>query len=129
MIEIACCHDPEGILQKDIAKKQNISVKYLDCIICALKLKGLITNVKGRGSGYMLSRPPAEITMLDIYTAFEPVLVVQCVASDWYCERSSHCCKANLYWKRFHRQFTEMLSGRNLEEIILETKDDCALCE
>ncbi|HBK42488.1 MAG TPA: Rrf2 family transcriptional regulator, partial [Porphyromonadaceae bacterium] len=51
MIEIACCKEPTGILQKDIAKNQNISVKYLDYIISALKLKGLISNTKGRGSG------------------------------------------------------------------------------
>ena len=70
MIEIAGCLDPEGILQKDIAKNQNISVKYLDYIISALKLKGLIMNVRGRGSGYRLARPIDEITMLYIYSAF-----------------------------------------------------------
>lgn len=129
MIEIASCHDPEGILQKDIAMQQHISVKYLDYIISALKLKGLIMHVKGRGTGYVLARHPAEITMLDIYTAFEPVLIVQCLSNDSYCERSSHCCKANLYWKEFQRQFNEMLSGKNLEQIIQETKEDCLLCD
>ena len=48
MIEIADCQHNEGILQKDIADKQQISVKYLDYIIGALKLKGLIRNVGGR---------------------------------------------------------------------------------
>ncbi|HBG56941.1 MAG TPA: Rrf2 family transcriptional regulator [Porphyromonadaceae bacterium] len=129
MIEIADCKNPEGVLQKDIAKRQQISVKYLDYIISALKLKGLIRNVGGRGSGYVLARPAVEITMLDIYTAFEPVLVVQCVSDDSFCERSSLCCKANLYWKQFHRQFVEMLSGRSLEQIMMETKEDCLLCE
>lgn len=129
MIEIASCHDPGGILQKDIAIQQHISVKYLDYIISALKLKGLIMHVKGRGTGYVLARHPAEITMLDIYTAFEPVLIVQCLSNESYCERSSHCCKANLYWKEFQRQFIEMLSGKNLEQIIRETKEDCLLCD
>lgn len=128
MIEIADCQSPEGILQKEIAKRQQISVKYLDYIVSALKLKGLIRNVGGRGSGYVLARSPVEITMLDIYTAFESVLVVQCVSDESFCERSSLCCKANLYWKQFHRQFVEMLSGRNLEQIMQETKEDCALC-
>ena len=128
MIEIASCHDPEGILQKDIAIQQHISVKYLDYIISALKLKGLIMSVKGRGSGYRLARPSAEITMLDIYTAFEPVLVVQCIANETYCERSSFCCKANLYWKQFYKQFIDMLANRNLEQIMQETEDDCFQC-
>ena len=76
MIEIADCRNSEGILQKDIAERQQISVKYLDYIISALKLKGLIRNVGGRGSGYVIARPAVDITMLDIYTAFEPIVVV-----------------------------------------------------
>jgi DNA-binding IscR family transcriptional regulator len=46
MLEIAKAPDNEGILQKDIAKNQNISLKYLDSIISSLKLKGLIHNSK-----------------------------------------------------------------------------------
>ena len=129
MIEIAGCQNTEGILQKDIAERQQISVKYLDYIISALKLKGLIRNVGGRGSGYVLSRPAIKITMLDIYTAFESILVVQCISDESFCERSSPCCKARIYWKQFHKQFEEMLSSRNLEQIMEETVEDCALCD
>lgn len=128
MIEIAGCKDVDGVLQKDIAERQQISVKYLDYIISALKLKGLIRNVKGRGSGYVLAKPAVNITMLDIYTAFEQVLIVQCVSNDSFCERSSHCCKANLYWKQFHKQFRAMLESRNLEQIMMETQEDCDVC-
>lgn len=129
MIEIADCRNSEGILQKDIAERQQISVKYLDYIISAIKLKGLIRNVGGRGSGYVIARPAVDITMLDIYTAFEPIIVVQCVSDDKFCKRSSSCCKARLYWKKFQSDVLEMLSGRNLEQIIQETRDDCVLCE
>lgn len=128
MIEIADCQHNEGILQKDIADKQQISVKYLDYIIGALKLKGLIRNVGGRGSGYVLAKPASEITMLDIYTAFEPVMVVQCISDESFCERTSLCCKANLYWKHFHKQFVKILSDSSLEQIMQETKEDCAIC-
>lgn len=124
MIEIAECQNTEGILQKDIADRQNISVKYLDYIISALKLKGLIRNVGGRGSGYMLSRPSNSITMLDIYTAFEPIVVVQCISDKSFCERSLLCCKANIYWKQFHRQFEDMLAAKSLEQIIQDKKEN-----
>lgn len=125
MIEIACCHEPLGILQKDIAKNQNISVKYLDYIISALKLKGLISNSRGRGSGYVLARPADEITMLDIYTAFEQIVVIECVNNKSYCERATHSCTANNYWKQFSRHLVEILSSKTLSQIIGETKYDC----
>jgi DNA-binding IscR family transcriptional regulator len=48
MIVIAKAPELEGILQKDIAENQDISLKYLDSIISSLKLKGLIVNVRGK---------------------------------------------------------------------------------
>lgn len=125
MIEIANCDEQSGILQKDIAANQNISVKYLDYIISALKLKGLISNTRGRGSGYMLAKPASEITMLDIYSAFDQILIVECLKNKSYCERVSHQCTANNYWKKFSCQIVEILSAKTLRQIIDETKYNC----
>lgn len=127
MIEIASSNEPIGMLQKDIAQKQNISLKYLDPIIGSLKLKGLIANSKGKGSGYMLTRPANEITMLDIYTAFEQVVIVDCINNLGYCERSSHDCKARCYWTEFGVDFKKLLSDKTLDQIIEETSYECNL--
>ena len=127
MIEIANAQDDNGVLQKDIAKNQNISLKYLDPIISSLKLKGLIVNYKGRRSGYRLARPVAEITMYDIYTAFEQISIVECINNKGFCERSLHDCKANCYWTEFGRDLIKMLRSKNLEEIIRSTHFECAV--
>ena len=125
MIEIAGSTDANGMLQKDIAKNQNISLKYLDPIISSLKLKGLIANSKGRGSGYRLTREPKDITMLDIYTAFEQIVVVECINNLNYCDRSMHDCKGRNYWNEFKNELAEMLQRKNLEQIIEETHYEC----
>ena len=125
MIEIASSTDANGMLQKDIAKNQNISLKYLDPIISSLKLKWLIANSKGRGSGYKLTRAAKEITMLDIYTAFEQIVVVECINNLGYCDRSMHDCKGRNYWNEFKSDFAEMLKCKNLEQIIEETHYEC----
>lgn len=121
MIEIASAQDDNGVLQKEIALKQNISFKYLDPIISALKLKGLIVNSKGKGSGYRLTRPASEISMYEIYTAFEQISVVECINNKGYCERSLHDCKANCYWTEFGKEFIKILRSKNLEEIVRST--------
>ena len=87
MIAIACCNEQRGILQKEISERQLISNKYLDAIVAALKSKGLITNYRGKGSGYKLTRPAEQITMYDIYTAFEPIIVVECLDNPELCEQ------------------------------------------
>lgn len=129
MIEIASTQDPNGVLQKDIAKSQHISLKYLDPIISALKLKGLITNSKGRGSGYRLTRAPKDITMYDIYTAFEQIVIIECVNNLSYCERSMHDCKGRNYWHEFKVDFEKILLKKNLEQIMDETFYECNVLE
>ncbi len=118
MIEIASTTELNGMLQKDIAKNQNISLKYLDPIISALKLKNLIANSKGKGSGYILTRPTEDISMFDIYTAFEQISIIECINNCGFCERSAHECKAKNYWSEFRNEFCQMLQKRSLQQII-----------
>jgi Rrf2 family protein len=116
MIAIACCDEPKGLLQKEIAEKQKLSNKYLDSIVSSLKSKGLITTYRGKGSGYKLSRPANLITMYDIYTAFEPIAVVECLDNPEFCEFEC-CCAANKYWSEMKQDFIRILKNKNLEEI------------
>jgi Rrf2 family protein len=125
MIEIATTSDPNGVLQKDIAKSQHISLKYLDPIISSLKLKGLITNSKGKGSGYKLTRDPKDITMYDIYTAFEQIVIIECINNLGYCDRALHDCKGRNYWNEFRDDITKILMKKTLEEIIIDTYYEC----
>ena len=72
MIELAMNAGQSGLLQKEISEYQKIPGKYLDKIISGLKTGGLIRNVKGKKSGYILTRSAVEISIYDIYRAFEP---------------------------------------------------------
>lgn len=116
MISIACCEEPRGLLQKDIAEKQKLSNKYLDAIISSLKSKGLITTYRGKGSGYKLTRPANLISMYDIYTAFEPIIVVECLDNPLFCEFEC-CCPANMYWSEMKLGFINILKSKSLEDI------------
>lgn len=117
MMEIAGSTEPGGVLQKDIAAKQGISIKYLDTIISALKLRNLIVNSKGRGGGYRLSRPAEKISMYDIYTAFESIDVIDCINNDGFCEKSCECL-TRVYWDEFKSDFENILKKRSLKQII-----------
>lgn len=118
MIEIGSADRGEGVLQKDIAENQNISLKYLDSIIAALKRADLIENKDGRGSGYVLTRKASSITMLDIYSAFDPIKIVECIANDSYCDKSANGCRANSYWNEFRFDVMNVLKKKNLAQII-----------
>ncbi len=98
MIEISLAKNNSGVFQKDIAVNQNLSLKYLDHIIHALKTARLITNAKGHKSGYVLTRDPGEISIFDIHRAFEPdICLVDCVSDNYRCDFMEKC-QAQGFW-------------------------------
>ena len=123
MMEIAQAIEPGGVFQKDIAVNQKISLKYLDQIIHALKTARLISNAKGRKSGYVLTRSPEEITIYDIHRAFEPgICLVDCVGSDFMCEFSGKC-HTQSFWRNLNNLILEYFQSHTLKDII-EGKSD-----
>jgi Rrf2 family protein len=111
MIELALNWQERGIYQKDIAEKQSISYKYLDHIIAALKAHGLIENVEGKKSGYRLSRSPENITIYDIYKAFEPE--IQIVQGNDNVKLNA----ARDLWDGLNKVIKDYLKAHNLKEL------------
>ncbi len=55
----------------NVAKRQGISVKYLEQIIIPLKKANYIQSVRGPKGGHILAKPPEEITMGEIVALLE----------------------------------------------------------
>ncbi len=120
MIEIARETNNNGIFQKDIAVRQEISNKYLDHIIYALKVAGLISNVKGKKSGYILTRPAKEITIMDINNAFEPgICIIDCITENYKCERENVCSAKN-FWTGLNDIIADYFKENTLQDLLEE---------
>ncbi len=118
LLEVALHKDGEGVFQKDIAENQKLSIKYLDHIISALKIAGLICNVKGKKSGYILTRSPKNISMLDVHNAFEAgVCVVDCLSVNVACEMENSCATKE-FWQGMNDVIEDYLVGVSLADIV-----------
>lgn len=117
MIEIADKTPEGGIFQKDIASNQDLPNKYLDHIIHALKVSGLIRRNGHRG-GYILTREPAEITLLDIHSAFEPgISIIDCLECNVQCPREIECATKD-FWLNLNDSIIEKFKGKTLQTIL-----------
>jgi Rrf2 family protein len=122
MVEIAKVDQKKGIFQKDISNNQQISLKYLDHIIQALKASGLIVNVKGKKSGYRLTRPTSEITMYQIHTVFEPeIAVIECLSQHIECEMKE-ICYTFPFWSGLNKVVEDYFNDATLEDLIKQRK-------
>jgi len=113
-------NEANGIYQKEIAQNQDISYKYLDQIINALKVAGLVAKAAGRKSGYVLTRPPEEITVYDVHNAFEPgICVIDCLSINFSCEREKFCSLRG-FWGNLNNQIIEYFKSTTIKDLMEE---------
>ena len=118
VLEIALNDSENGIYQKEISKNQNISYKYLDQILSALKATGMVTKASGRKSGYVLTRKPSEITVYDIHNAFEPgICVIDCVAVNFSCDRENNCALKG-FWGDLNNQIIDYFKSTTIQDLM-----------
>lgn len=63
MLDLATYNTGEPVRLKDVAKRQQISEKYLEQIISTLNKAGFVKSVRGPQGGYMLRNPPEKYTV------------------------------------------------------------------
>lgn len=123
MIELAMNAGESGLLQKDISERQEIPLKYLDKIISELKSAGLIVNVAGKKSGYILTRAPEKVSVYDVYRAFEGKLaIIQCVNETVYCCRSEQCASQE-FWDKLNTEIEAGLISVTLDRLAKRQKE------
>lgn len=76
MIDLAQHNNGGYIALKDIAERQNISVKYLESIVSALHKSGFVLSMRGKEGGYRLAKNPDKYTVASILSITEGSLAV-----------------------------------------------------
>ena len=119
MVDLAEHKENGFIALKDIAKRQNISKKYLEQIVPVLNGSGLLTTNRGNRGGYKLSKEPSEDTVGDILRITEgSVAPVSCLETEMnYCERHS-CCQTLYIWEGLYKVVNEYLDGITIQDIL-----------
>ena len=85
LLDLAEHHNGGYIPMKEVAARQDISLKYIERLMPALKSAGLIDSVHGAGGGYRLTRPPEEYSLWEILTLAEGDLApVSCLQRRGY---------------------------------------------
>ncbi len=124
MVDIAM-HAQNGnpVFLSEIAKRQDISGKYLEQIFSILHSAGLVSALRGRKGGYLLTRSPDKIRIKEIVTALEgPCAFVDCVADETICPRSEKCATRDV-WSLLSSKVEELLSGLTLADLTRMQKE------
>jgi Rrf2 family cysteine metabolism transcriptional repressor len=103
---------------KEIAKKQQISLSYLEQLIAPLIAGGIIQSIKGPRGGIYLTRSPDDIRLSEVVQFLEGSLApVGCVNDPRICERSSFCVTRDI-WAELKMVMDEVLEATTLQDLV-----------
>ncbi|MFZ5448878.1 MAG: RrF2 family transcriptional regulator [Thermodesulfobacteriota bacterium] len=130
MLDMALHYNEGPIQLGEIAKRQNVSVKYLEQIIIPLKKARLIDSVRGSKGGHILTKPPEEITVGEVVALLENgTSLVECVENAAVCGRAD-TCPTRLLWKEASAAMFERLEAVTLADLVdkAKTMENQKLC-
>lgn len=96
-----------------IALENGIPAKYLVQILIELKSRNIVKSVRGKEGGYLLSKPPAEITLGEIVRATHGEIIDIPAISDQSCP-----IELRNAWKQIKEKIAEDLDRINFQQLI-----------
>lgn len=113
-------HANDGYIpMKEVAEKQEISLKYLERILPVLVKNGLVEGVHGKGGGYKLAKSPENCGVGEILRLTDgdlaPVACLESCAKP--CKKSSEC-KTVKMWSNFYKLTNEYFDKISIADLV-----------
>ena len=113
MIDLAEHNTGEYIPLMDIARRQDISEKYLEAIVATLSKNDFLISLRGKGGGYKLARNPEDYSVLSILLVTEGSLE----------KKPNRCpkvaeCKTLQMWEDFEKLVNDYFSNITIADLV-----------
>lgn len=137
LIFLAQRPDNSPVLISELSKQEGIPKKFLELILLELKNHGLLQSRKGKGGGYLLSKPSSQIMLGQVVRILNgPLAPILCVSQTAY-QRCQECtdektCGVRLVMKDVRDAIAKVLDRTTLAEVVrgiqlVKGGDDSAL--
>ena len=116
-LAIQASQQDAAVSLSDIAKRQSISISYLEQLFSKLRKRGLVTSIRGASGGYYLARPLQDIDVMSIISAVdESVNAMQCEGRE-DCQGGSMCLTHDL-WCALSNHIEHYLKNITLAQLL-----------
>ena len=117
LLDLALCEGKEPVPLKEIARRQQISLLYLEHIVTPLISAGIIRSTRGAHGGVRLARPPQEIKLSEVLGLLEgSIAPVDCINDPNVCVRSELCATRDV-WIELKRAMDGVLESKTLQDL------------
>jgi len=105
---------------QEVARRQQISLSYLEQLFARMRKAGLVAGVRGPGGGYRLAREPNATMIADIIAAVnEPIKATRCKeGSSKSCMGRDGRCIAHGLWEELGDRIQDFLTSVSLADVL-----------
>ncbi|MFC1904811.1 RrF2 family transcriptional regulator [Chloroflexota bacterium] len=118
LLELAL-HYGDGLLPlKNIARRQQISLQYLEHLITPLIAGGIVRSTRGVKGGVSLAKPPDRIRLDEVIQLLEgSIALVECVDHPDICDRVKSCATRDI-WDELNKAMVGVLESTTLGDLV-----------
>lgn len=117
MLDLALHYEKGAVTLADVARRQGISLSYLEQLFAKLRRNGLVDSVRGPGGGYNLAKEPAKISVADIVVAINENIDATRCGGEKNCHGDEACLTHQL-WEDLSVQIYNFLNGISLGDLV-----------
>ena len=115
----------------EVANRQDITIKYLEQIFVKLRKAGVVSSSKGPGGGYILTKNPSEIRLIEIIIAVEEdIKMTRCSKPKTGCMIKGIKCVTHDLWQGLERVVENYFEGITIMDLCnsQSPKDEIIKC-
>ncbi|MBF0296196.1 MAG: Rrf2 family transcriptional regulator [Magnetococcales bacterium] len=119
LVMARCAADPVTPMNAtDLAAEIPLAPTTLRKLLQTLARQGLLISQRGRNGGFVLARPPSEITLAQVMEALDgPMRLTPCSHADMECHLQG-VCKPRPHWLRISKEFLALLEATTLAQMV-----------
>lgn len=118
MLELASQYGKGPIDLREIAGRENISMKYLEQVMIPLRAAGLVKSVRGSKGGYSLAKPPSDICLNDVVEILDGhIQLIECLPNPEECQKASSCVTREI-WREASEAIVKIFRSVTFEEMV-----------
>ena len=122
LVDLALWQGGELVLLKDIAHRQQVSLRYLEHLITPLITGGVVRSIRGPKGGVSLAKPSGEIKLSEVVQLLEgSIAPAECVNNSGICNRSKSCVTRDI-WGELKKAIDEVLESTTLQDLVERQK-------
>lgn len=126
LVDLTVQYDGSCVPLYNIARRQNVSVNYLEQVFGSLRKAGIVKSIKGSQGGYSLVKDPSEVTVGEVLEAIEGELLL---AEEEISEdappsvQNMQRCIQTKVWNKMNESIQEVIHHITLQELAQEYKE------